>query len=275
MSSPALPLDDIAYLARSANRVAVLERLAAGTASRAELHDEFEISQPTLGRLLDGFEARGWITCDHAAGRRYRLTPLGTAVADGLTDLLATVATTQKLRPVAERLPLEEMGVDLDRLAESTVTVPTETDGMAHMRREDELIVDADRVRFLCTSAYAPGIKAYRDRFVGGDQSLDAVITGDALDAAAADPQTARWVRELATADGVTLHRYEGTVAMMLGLIDEVASLVPLDDEGVPCAFVESTDDAIRAWVEREFERHRAAAQPVGPARIEEGIADD
>lgn len=273
-SDPA-PLEDIAYLARSENRVTALARLAEGPMTRRELHEATGISQPTLGRLLNGFDGRGWASRDRANGRTYALTPLGELVTDALGELLASVETMQQLRAVADGLPLAEMDFDLRRFADATITVPNESDAMAHLRREDQLIVDADRVRFLCTSAYAPSIKAYRDRFVGGDQAFEAVITGEALDAAAADPETARWVRELAAADGVTIYRYEGPVSVMLGLIDEVASIVPLDDSGVPCAFIESTDPEVRDWVVRELDRHEAAADAFEPEAAAEPTAND
>jgi len=49
----------------------------------------------------------------------------------------------------------------------------------------------------------------------------------------------------------------------MLGLFEDVASIVPLDDSGVPCAFVESDDGTVRAAVEDTLERYRNRAEPV------------
>ena len=260
------PLDDIAYLARSDNRVATLDRLAEEPATRRALHDETGISQPTLGRVLDGFAERGWVTCDRTNGKEYAITPLGELVAASFGDLYDAVGTMQRLRPIADGLPLDRMDFDLRRLDEAEVTLPTGADSMAHFRREDELVADADRVRFLCASAYAPSIETYRDRFVGGDQHLEAIITGQALDAAASNPDTAPLVRELATADTVTIHRYEGPVSVMLGRIDDVASIVPLDEDGVPRGFVESRDPVVRDWVDRELAAFEAEATPLeGP----------
>lgn len=264
-TSPTDLLDDVAYLARSPHRVTALARLADGPATRRALHDETGISQPTLGRLLDGFEARDWVACDRTNGRTYALTPVGELVADAFDGLLTAMGTAEELRAVADRLPLAEMDVDLQRFVDATVTVPSTTDTMAHMRREDELIEDADRVRFLCSSAFGPSIKAYRDRVVEGGLSFEAVISADALDAASADPETAAWVRDIAGADGVTIYRYEGPVTLMLGLIDEVASLVPLDDSGVPQAFIETADPVVRGWVEAELDAHRARSEPLAP----------
>jgi predicted transcriptional regulator len=259
------PLEDVAYLARSANRATALTRPHAGARTRRELHEATDISQPTLGRLLDGFEERGWVTCDRTNGRTYELTPFGEVVAAEFDTLLRTVGTMQRFRALAPNLPLDSMDFDLRHFADATITLPSAGDATAHMRREDELIAEAESVRFLCSSSYGPGIKAYRDRLVGSDVRFEAVITADALDAAAEDPESAEYVRDLATADNVTIHRYEGGLSLVLGLIDDVVSLVPLDESGVPVAFIESRNQAIRSWVEAEFEAHRAAAEPVAP----------
>lgn len=254
------PLDDIAYLARSEHRVTALARLADEPMTRRTLHDETGISQPTLGRLLDGFEERGWATCDRTNGRTYELTPVGEAVADAFADLLTTVETMQRFRAVAEHLPLEDIGFDLRRFATADITVPSATDATAHMRREDELIADADSVRFLCSSSFGPGIKAYRDRIVGSDKQFEAVITADALDAALDDPDSAEWIEDLAAAENVSIYRYDGALDLILGVIAEVVSLVPLDDAGRPLAFIETRDEVIRAWAEAELDAYRERA---------------
>lgn len=264
-ASNATPLEDVAYLARSAHRVTALRRLAEGPMTRQELHAATDISQPTLGRLLEGFEERDWVACDRTDGRVYELTAFGHLVAEELDDLLTVVGTMQRFRAVADDLPLDRMDFDLRRFATADITVPSPTDATAHMRREDELIATADDVRFLCSSSFGPGIKAYRDRIVGSDISFEAVITGDALDAAMADQESAGWVRDLATADNVTLYRYDGPLDLIVGIIDRTVSLVPLDDSGLPNAFIETDDPAIREWAVAELGDYRDRAEPVTP----------
>lgn len=73
------PLDDVEYLARSANRVRVLETLAKGPHDRTDLQEKTGAARATLGRILGEFEERGWIRRD---GAEYELMPL--------SDFLAT-----------------------------------------------------------------------------------------------------------------------------------------------------------------------------------------
>lgn len=255
------PLDDVAYLARSNHRVTVLTELAAGPTTRRELRDATGISQPTLGRVLDGFAARDWVRED--AGRTYALTPLGRLLAEEFGDLLDTVETTQALRELAPSLPLETFDFDLRRLADARITVPTATDASAHLRRERELLEGAGRIRFLCNEANPDTVRAYRDRVVEQGQHIEVVIAADTVDVAVDDPLVRDYLRDFLETGRASFYRYDGPVSVMLGRLDDVATIVPIDDRGVPCGLVESTDPEVRAWVDETIDARRADATPL------------
>lgn len=248
-------IDDIAFLARSGHRVDVLSELATGERTRTELHETTGIIQPTLGRILNDFEDRAWV---RNGGSTYALTPFGALLAEGFDELVSVVDTMRAFREVSRWLPLEEMDFDLRRLRRATITTPSAADGSAHLRREEELVARAGSLRHLCSSAFPPHIETYRDRIVEDGQRFEAVITGDALDAAAAHPDAAVWVREIAAVDNATIYRYEGPVPYQLGIVDDTALIVPLDDAGTPCALIETDDDVIREWVLAELEAYRS-----------------
>jgi predicted transcriptional regulator len=259
------PLDDIAFLSRSNHRVRVLEALAGGDLTRGELRDVIGTSQPTLGRVLDGFQERGWATEN---GRGYALTPFGRLLADEFGGLMDTVETIQQLRELAPRLPLEEMDFDLRLLAQSTITTPSPTDASAHFRRESDLLPHTERIRFLCNQAQPETVETYRDWVIERGGHLEAIIAGDAIDAASAHPSMGACLRDLLGSDRVTIHRYDGPVSIMLGRLDDTASIVPLDDAGVPCAFIESGNESVRAWVADTLDSYQERAERVVPGDL-------
>lgn len=55
-------LEIIEFHARSANRVRALNVLTEGPIERRDLEEASGISRPTLSRILDDFERRGWVT---------------------------------------------------------------------------------------------------------------------------------------------------------------------------------------------------------------------
>ena len=114
---PRTPLDDVEFLAGSANRVEVLRLLAVQPWTRRELHDETGIPQPTLGRILDGFDRRGWPA---RSDDRYRLSRPGALLADEFDDLLATVESIQTLAALDVDLSAEDVDLDPRLLRDAT-----------------------------------------------------------------------------------------------------------------------------------------------------------
>lgn len=254
------PIDDVAFLARSQNRVRVMEELREAPLTRGELRDRTDISRPTIGRILEGLQERGWVTEDQ---RTYSLTPFGRLVGSEFEALIEVTDTVQTLRDLEASLPLAEMDFDLRRLTEATVTTPTSTDASAHFRREEELMDRTTHARFLCTESHGPTIEGYLERVREQDLELEVVIAADAIDAATADDRLRPLVMDLVAAERTTFYRYEGPVEVMLGTLDDVATIVPLDDTGVPAAFIEARDPAVREWITATLDEHRAAATEI------------
>lgn len=258
------PLDDIAFLSRSNNRITVLKELARGQGTRRELRHATGVSRPTLGRILEGFGDRGCVVNNGTGnGHDYTLTPLGRVVVEEYTNMMMTMEVVQHLRELAPRIPFGELQLDPRDLADAHITRPSPTDATAHTRRERELLETTTRVKFLCNQAQPETVARYRDWVVAGDRELEAIISGDAIDVAMADEEMRAYLQDMVAADGVTIHRYEGSVSATLGRFDDVASIVPLDDAGVPIAIVESEDEPVRWAVEATLGRYRDQAAPL------------
>lgn len=254
------PLDDIAFLARSNHRIAVMTELADGERTRRELRDAVDVSRPTLGRVLEGFEERSWVSRDD---RRYALTPIGQVIVEEFGELMDTVETLQEIGELAPHLPLEAIDFDLRRLAEARITTPTATDSTAHVRREEMLAERADEIRFFCNAAHPYMIEVYRDRVVEDGQRLEAVIAGDALDAAGDDPEMRSLLDDLLASERTSVHRYDGAFSAMVGVLGETAVITPIDGSGRPLGIIETDDEVIRDWVEETIDVHKAQAEEI------------
>lgn len=259
-------LEDLAFLSRSEHRAAVLDRLSRGARTRPELRDHLGISQPTLGRILGGFEERGWVSKN---GRTYSLTPLGALLAREFSTLLETVETIRTLSEVAHHLPFEQMDFDLSLLREATVTTADSEDVLAHMRRHEALVEQSDHVRTLCSSFSPSAVQAQRDRVVNGDHTGEAIIAGEAIDTLTQREDVGSLLGDLIASDKATFYRYDGTVPVMLSLFDETAGIVPLDDEGMPCGtFIESDTEEIRTWVRETINAYKAETTELTPGDL-------
>jgi predicted transcriptional regulator len=251
------PLDDAAFLARSPHRVGVLEILADGPMTRRDLHDETGISQPTLGRILEPFRDRNWV---ERRGQEYALTPWGHLLADDFGDLLETVESIQRLSDVVQQLPTDEMDFDIREFRDATVTKPTTGDVFRHVRRVEELLYNADHVVNV-TPTIAPGkAEEYEQqvaRFLDGNQRAEAIIPAGALNTAEVAAHLAATVRGPIESGRAAVYLYDGNIPTLLAVADGTAMLVPVDEQDVPVALVETENPTIRSWVEAKIDEYR------------------
>lgn len=252
------PLDPVEFLARSENRVRALETLVDHPCGRSELAETVGVSRVTTQRILTDFERHGWVT---AEDHRCRATDIGSIVSEAFASLLETVETTQRLAALAPWLP-GDFDVDLRRLTDARITLPTHGDPIAPVRRSTDLMGEAEAVRGLGTGIAPDALRVNRDCVVDGGQSFEVVFSDGVLDVISSDPRMSGWLGEMLDA-GATVYRHED-VGLLLGEFDgELVGLGVADESGIPRGFIESRTPAMLEWFETVFERYRSAAEPI------------
>lgn len=253
------PGEVVNFLTRSNHRVAVLRRLSNGPCDRRTLHETIGSSQPTLGRVLGAFQDRGWVTRD---GHTYRLTSLGEAVVEELDRLCLTVEAAARLAELAPWLP-SLRGLDVRHLADAEVVVANPSDSIAPIRHAAAGMREADRVRIL-SSAITPNVveatwQASHER----GQTFEGVVTPGVIETIRGDPQMRRWMQETFETGGTSLYRVDEPVQQVLGVMDDVAGFIVVDDQGNQRALVTSTNQPVAEWVDARIDEYRERADEV------------
>ena len=261
-------LEEIEFLALSANRVAVLERLSEGPLTRTELAEVTGASQPTLGRILRDFEDRHWVDHD---GNAYAATATGRLVAEEFADLRGAIETERRLREVIEWLPTAEMGFDLRRLSDARITRPSRTRPGAPVGRVLDLIRDADRVRIVSHAFNEASLDAVRERTVAGEGTFEGVFSPEALDALARDSSLRDRLRELIASDRAEIRIHDEPVPLAVTITDGVVHLLLRDEEGLLRAAVDTDDEAVLAWASETHDRYWREASPLDPGTLDDG----
>lgn len=261
------PLEEIEFLARSTNRVEVLRLLAAGPRSRAELAAETGASQATLGRILEDFAERSWVTRD---GDEHVATATGELVADGIDDLVAVLETEGKLRDVVAYLPTAEFGFDLRRLADATVTVPTRTRPSAPLQRVLDGMEGATTLRAVSHTLNEQSLATAHDRVTAGEQAFEAVLSSSALEALAADDRLWTQLRALADHDAAAIRVAGEAVPLSVTVADDRVYLLVRDEGGILQASIHTDDSAVRDWAAETFTAYWERATPFEPAAFED-----
>lgn len=258
-------LDDITFLARSTSRVRVLETLASGPHDRTELQAATGIPRATVGRIVTEFEARGWVKHD---GRHYTTSPLGAFLVTEFRSLVGGVKTMQKLRSVIEWLPTDEFDFSLERFADADITLAGPSDVIAPVRRGVGLFETADQVRVLGSRFVRESIQNIWRETVYGNQTAEVVVTADIVEAVVADPDAPRWFEELVAAENASVYYYDGTAPYVVAIVDDIAWIGLIDEDGAPQGLLETTDEAFYSWAEATIDTYRREAEPLDPAAL-------
>ena len=260
------PLEEIEFLARSTNRVEILQLLATRPHTRGELAAATGASQATLGRVLEDFAERSWVRRE---GGKHVATATGALVADGIDDLVAVLETEAKLRDVIAYLPTEELGFDLRRLADATVTVPSRPRPSAPLQRVLDGMERATTLRAFSHTLNEQSLATARDRVAAGKQTFEAVLSTSAIEALTTDGQLWTQLRALADHDGAAIRVSREEVPLSVTVADGTVYLLVRDEGGILRASIDTDDPVVHEWATERFSDCWERATPFDPAAFD------
>lgn len=261
-------LEDIAYLARSDNRVRLLTVLASDSYSPQGLDDVTGIARTTIGRIVTEFEGRGWI--ERTSNGEYTATPMGQQVAAEFTPLVESFEAIRNLGNLVAWLQAAEPSLSLNHLSDATVIRSGQDDPMKIIDYYIERIQDTSE--FYTLNQIAPAgkfMEVTRDRLDGDQLTATFVITGDLADYLLDQPKRRdRW-RNCITS-GAEVYRVDTTVPCNLLILDETVFIAKTQaEQGEPYTMIESTNDAVRSWAYGIIETYLGDAEPLDAGAFE------
>ena len=257
-------LDDVAFLANSENRVAVLRLLVEEPLGHDEIRDRIGASRVTTARILRELEERDWVV---RSGQECTITPTGEWVCGAFTQLIDEMAAERRLREPLQWLPSDLLTFDVRALRDAELVVLEETDATAVIRRILEIRRASDRIRGLTRTVAPVFVENDWESTVHGDTELDMVVTPDVIDAVRGHPTAAEQLREMLEVPGVRVSVSED-VPISVGIYDGEVGIDLADEGGVVKAGLVSEDEAVHEWAVDLFETCRDEARPVGPDEL-------
>lgn len=253
--SDSAALADVAFLARSENRVTLLDAVERAPADRRALAERTAMSTPTLARILQEFEKRGWIERD---GQQYSATAIGSLLVDGIRGAIGTTSIVHRLAPFLRTIPADAQPIDLAALSGARVTVAEPGAPLAPV------------YRFVALSGRNETLREATPTSV---QCFDGDVLADRLDAGLEteliyEPAAIESLRtdhsgtfeRLVESPVVTLLAHE-PIPFGLSILEDRIGLCGYDREsGALAVFVESDGSAARRWAETVYERYRREA---------------
>jgi predicted transcriptional regulator len=267
-------LGDVAYLARSPNRVRILRALVSAPASTRELRDRTGTSKTTCNRILNEFAERSWAR--QTPGGSYEATSRAEHVAVQFRRFVESMATVRELGDDVAVIPAEELAWGPD--GELTLGVHQFADATVKRKRPQQKgvgraeIVDAFRttstIHTVCDGA-PPRIvgEALQDRADEDELSGAGVFSAELFaylrDHHEAPPDWADVIEA-----GVPAYRYDGATPNNITVTDESTFVFSETSDGT-MAVVISQNDAVREWGIDVVERYRDRAERIDPTAFD------
>lgn len=260
------PLEKVEFLARSPNRVDLLDILAErGPVSRDVLKDELAVSRSTLQRNLRQLEDREWI---RRVDDEYDITALGKRVLLDLRNLVRTMRLDTKLAPIVKWLPPDAFDFDLRLLADATVTLSTPSDPYAPVTRHIQALESSESYRGLLPSVDSRAIELGKRRMTRGEtEKAEIVIERAVAETLRATPSYERQFEEIVETGLMDVYVYEGHLPFYLGLIDDTVQIGAEDASGMQRALLEVDHPEVIAWAEKTFETYKQQATKITKER--------
>ncbi len=253
--------DDIAFLANSENRVALLRCLTGGRHARDALITKVGVSRVTLGRILGELDGRNWITQE---GRVCDITPLGAWVLEEYEAFSEMMAAERRLREVYRWFPDEEYGFQIGELADAEITAVSRANASAPLSQHVRLFEEGGRFWSFSFAITRLFLESCSRHVANEEITFEWVFTTEVLDVLRNDPELSRYSREMLDSGRVEYRRFEGEIPYIVFGSEGPVNLRLADEDGSPTALIESDADAVREWAESTFDRYWADATPVG-----------
>jgi predicted transcriptional regulator len=251
-------LEDVAFLARSSNRLTLLRTLKEGPHDRRDLREATSMSAPTLARILGEFEEYGWIERN---GQEYRVTTAGGLVAGGVLAAVDRADAVRRLRPLLRTVPTDAPALDVEALSEARVTVAEPGSPLGPVNRFASLTDESETLReFNATSVQFFDESVLRTRIEEGRRTDLLYEHGVVESLLSGHPELLASLIESPTVD-VSLCE---SVPFGLSLFDDRIGVSGYDRQsGALTVFVDTDGYEARRWAERLFESVRSEAMPI------------
>lgn len=266
-------LEDLAYLARSRNRVRILDLLATEGLTRGELADQTSIASTTIGRILNELADREWV--ERTDEGRYTATPVGRQIIAEFMPVVDAMSVIQTLGDTVAWFQATDQPLELQHLTDSTVRRPVRADPMAPTNALMDDLRSANE--FYCLVGVAPPEnfeQVMRDGTVERGMHVEHVITDSEFNYLLDHPDRLKRWRDYIEA-GAKVYCHKGSVPCNLLIFDETLYIGKTQSEyGEPYTVIESTNSSVLKWAHRVIEDYRVESRKLTLADFSKGSAE-
>ncbi|SEO73168.1 Predicted transcriptional regulator, contains HTH domain [Halogranum amylolyticum] len=240
-------------------RSSFVEAFAEGQKDKRTLVEELSCSRSTVDRSIRELETLGVAEC---VDGKYCLTPFGEMARTAFADFEERLDQWFRFAPFLQWLPHDELGLDVELLADADLYLPEPGDPWAMVNRHVTVAAQASEMRLVLPLTGLHAHRVIRERIVDAGAQATVVTTSEVVHTYQSDDAYAPLTEEMAETERYALYQYDDPVPCFVGLLDGTVQ-IGVDDGGEPKALVEGESPALREWAEATIDEFERAATPV------------
>ena len=255
----ATPREQILFLARAESRIRILEGLSeTESATQSELRTRINASRTTVSRALKSLTEKGWVEKFDGS---YRLTRIGQRIAVEFGRMFDEIEKVDELAEFLRLFPTDIESPDFVNASDLEVTYSTESEPYAPARRQTQILSTAERLRMLLPAIDLESTEVIAEQVT--ERGLEAeTVVSPGVESTMESEEFAPVMKEKIRTGRSPVFVSQDSVPFYLGLTDDGRVQVGLaDDDGLPRALLETTDESVREWAEGMYQEFRTQAE--------------
>jgi len=243
-------LADIGFVARSSNRLRILEELDSGDKKTADLRETLDIPRTTLRRNLVELVEKNWIAEDPTCNE-YSINQAGRIVLESFTRTIERIDQAGRLAAFYNHMP-DSMDIETDNLQNCSVTCTTDAHPHKPMMTQISIIQQASDVQ-----AVFPVLSPhFLERIADVDTSFDQLLlVSERSHVERVRTNLSPNVRRLLDQSGHRFCATDNVPAFGLCLADDVRNIATYTPNmRIHTVLEASTGSTVAEWIDETFE---------------------
>lgn len=255
-------LEEVAFLARSVNRVQLLKELYyRGELQKDDLRRECDASRTTLQRNLRALEENGWI---EQSNQSCVLTAKGETATEQFFNLIDDLHAIRRLAPVLEHIGSTEIDFDPQSLADGEIFVANPHDPYGPTDGVLAAVNTANTIRVMLPAVAPYGAETVCQRITNSNVDIEILVDEETGDVLFSDSTYKPYMEEMLSTGRCTVFAVEDPITYYIGLFDDIVTQFGvLDQDGVPYALVETRSTDARRSGETVYNQYKQQARPL------------
>lgn len=256
-----ISLGGIGFLARSQQRIEVLNAVRTEPRTRDDFQTLTDTSPATLSRILADLEDRDWID---RTNHRCRPPPRGMGTAATFTQLLSNLAAAGALDELPGWPPTGEFEFELTWLEDAQVSLAIYWEAPTRsIRQVAELVRSADYTRLVGPGGAREVAESIRTLIDKCNGTFEGVVEARGVETIRDDDVLREHFQGIPGSDRATIpYLDENRLLLLEAIVDDTVVLCGSEDRVMAHHTTTSDHERVNAWVKSHFEAAKANPRP-------------